>query len=109
MDAVIIIVGAIGGIFVAYLIRNGIRNADPMNRKCAAEICQYIAFNCAEDGEDFNELKVFEIFQQNARYRKQGLHVVSMVPALLIKAGHPKDASMALAQPLIMIAAALPE
>lgn len=36
--AVAIVALLIGG----YLVINGKRNSDPLNRKCAAEICEYL-------------------------------------------------------------------
>jgi C4-dicarboxylate transporter len=34
-----IAIGLIVVVVIAYLIINGRRNSDPLNRKCAAEIC----------------------------------------------------------------------
>jgi len=83
------IVGAIVAIIVIYLVINGRRNSDPMNRKCAAEICELLVSK-----EEVYPEEITNLFLSNARYNKQAGHVVSMVPALLIKAGHPKDLAM---------------
>lgn len=72
-----------------YLLLNGKRNSDPLNRKCAAEICEYVA-----GPGDISIEGIRDIFMRNARYKKQANHVVSMVPVLLIKAGYPKDVAM---------------
>jgi hypothetical protein len=80
------VVGLIAG---GYLLLNWKRNNDPLNRKCAAEICEYVT--------SFPEIsieEIHEIFMRNARYKAQANHVLSMVPALLIRAGYPKDLSM---------------
>jgi hypothetical protein len=99
-----IVIGLIAVFIVGYLIINGRRNSDPLNRKCAAEICEYVTQSSEAD-----PAKIHAIFMNNARYQKQGLHVVSMVPALLIKAGYPKDASMGIAPLLRMVALNLPK
>ena len=72
-----------------YLIINGKRNSDPLNRKCAAEICELVTST-----DDCTPEEIVEIFRNNARYRKQASHVVSMVPPLLMKAGHPQNIAM---------------
>ncbi len=86
-------------IVILYLVVNGKRNSDPLNRKCAAEICEYLTTR-----EEFDPLEICEIFETHARYQKQAKHIVSMVPALLINAGYPKDAAMAIV-PLLQLAA----
>lgn len=79
----------IAAIIVLYLVVNGKRNSDPLNRKCAAEICELLTTK-----EEYTPQEIAEIFMNNARYNKQAGHVVSMVPALLIKAGYPREAAM---------------
>ncbi|MEX2327981.1 MAG: hypothetical protein WD558_09640 [Pseudomonadales bacterium] len=74
---------------VIYLIVNRMRNTDPLNRKCAAEICEYLTTK-----EDCSPDEIAEIFMRNARYNKQAGHIVSMVPALLIHAGYPRESAM---------------
>lgn len=83
------IIIAIAVVIVLYLIINRMRNTDPLNRKCAAEICELLTSN-----DEITPDQIAEIFMTNARYNKQAGHVVSMVPALLIKAGYPKDAAL---------------
>lgn len=78
-------------IVVLYLVVNRSRNSDPLNRKCAAEICELLV----SGQEEITPEQIAEIFKQNARYQKQASHIVSMVPALLINAGYPKEAAMA--------------
>lgn len=84
-----------------YLLINGKRNNDPLNRKCAAEICLYVTSSTEPEVEE-----VYKIFMQNARYKTQANHVLSMVPALLIKAGYPKADSMSVV-PLLRAAVAM--
>lgn len=83
------ILAVLFGIVVIYLVINGKRNSDPLNRKCAAEICEYLVSK-----EECSPDEIAEIFINNARYNKQAGHIVSMVPTLLIKAGYPKDEAM---------------
>ncbi len=85
------IVGAIVVVIVIYLIINGRRNSDPLNRKSAAEICELLV---SKDEVTLEEIA--NVFFSNARYNKQAGHIVSMVPSLLIKAGYPKDSAMSL-------------
>lgn len=70
---------------VGYGIINGRRNADPLNRKAAAEICEYLT----GPGEQSDPVEIARILQNNARYRRQAKHVASMVPVLLKEAGVP--------------------
>jgi hypothetical protein len=100
IGAVVIAVVAV----VAYLIINGRRNSDPHNRKCAAEICDYLTSAATPDPAE-----IHEIFMQNARYQTQALHVVSMIPVLLMRAGYPKEAAMGIVPLLRQIALALPK
>jgi hypothetical protein len=88
----------------AYLLRNWKRNSDPLNRKCAAEICEYLTSSSEVSVEG-----VREIFMRNARYQTQANHVLSMVPALLIKAGYPRDASMSFVPLMRAAAASVPQ
>jgi hypothetical protein len=74
---------------ILYLIINGSRNSDPLNRKCAAEICQYLTNTSNPD-----PIEIAEIFLANARYKNQANHIVSMVPDLLIRLGVSEDAAM---------------
>lgn len=85
------IILVIAALIVLYLIVNGKRNADPLNRKCAAEICELLTSK-----DECTPQEIAEIFMNNARYNKQAGHVVSMVPALLIKAGYPREAAMSI-------------
>lgn len=82
--------GAIIAIIIIYLVVNKVRNSDPLNRKCAAEICNLLT----RSEEDITAAQVADIFMANARYNKQAGHIVSMVPALLIEEGYPKNAAM---------------
>ncbi len=93
------VVAGIGAIIGLYLFVNGSRNSDPLNRKCAAEICEYVT-----SAEDIDPERISEIFKEHARYQKQANHIVSMVPTLLIKAGYPQDAAMSIV-PVIRSAA----
>ena len=79
----------IGALVALYLIINGKRNSDPLNRKCAAEICELITSR-----PDCSPQEIATIFVNNARFNTQAGHVVSMVPALLIKAGYPQQQAM---------------
>ncbi|GEC14641.1 hypothetical protein [Nitrobacter winogradskyi] len=99
-----IILGIVAVAVGSYLIINGKRNADPLNRKCAAEICEYLA-----DSPERDPTKIFGIFMSNARYQKQALHVISMVPVLLIKAGHPKEQAMGEVPFIRAVAMSLPK
>ena len=83
------IIIAIAAVIVLYLIINRMRNSDPLNRRCAAEICELLTSK-----DDIYPEQIAEIFMRNARYNKQAGHVVSMVPALLIEAGYPKEAAL---------------
>lgn len=96
-----ILLGIAAAVVVIYLIVNGSRNRDPHNRKCAAEICEYLTSR-----DEFDPMEIQQIFMNNARYQKQANHIVSMVPVLLIKAGYPKDAAMAIV-PMVRSAAML--
>ena len=83
------IIIAIVAVIVLYLIINRMRNRDPLNRKCAAEICELLTSE-----EEISPDQIAEIFMRNARYNKQAGHIVSMVPALLIETGYPKEAAL---------------
>jgi hypothetical protein len=98
---VLVLALAVVAIVIGYLAINGKRNSDPLNRKCAAEICEYLT---RADTTDLNVEIIREIFMRNARYRKQAYHIVSMVPLLLISEGYPKDAATSVA-PLLRVAA----
>lgn len=97
------IAGLLVTAIVVYLFINGRRNVDPMNRKCAAEICEYLVSTAKPD-----PVAVREIFLRNARYQKQANHVVSMVPALLINGGVPKDVAMSFVPGLRMVIQTIP-
>ncbi|MFK0691582.1 hypothetical protein ACFX5Q_25765 [Mesorhizobium sp. IMUNJ 23033] len=99
-----IVGGIVLGLIGWYLLRNGRRNGDPLNRKCAAEICEYLTHS-----EQVNASGIAEIFMRNARYRTQARHVVSMVPAILIKAGYPSEQSMSFVPIMFQAAALIPE
>lgn len=83
------VLGVIVAIIAIYLVVNRKRNSDPLNRKCAAEICTLIV-----SGDNVTSEEIAEIFMSNARYNKQAGHIVSMVPALLIEEGLPKNFAM---------------
>ena len=90
MDNLIILVGVgIAGLVILYLFINGKRNSDPLNRKCAAELCEYFM---TEGALDVDEVR--RIFKTNARYKSQANHVLSMVPPLLMNAGYPKEVAL---------------
>lgn len=94
----------IGGVVVLVLLYgmvNGSRNRDPLNRKCAAEICEYLTSR-----EEFDPIDILDIFKQHARYQKQASHVASMIRPLLMKAGYSKDAAMQV-YPLVKAAASM--
>ena len=99
-----ILIGLVAVVVVGYLIINGRRNSDPLNRKCAAEICEYLATT-----REPNPAQIHAIFMSNARYQKQGLHVISMIPVLLMNGGYPKEAAMGVANMLRPIALSLPQ
>ncbi|MCP5163337.1 MAG: hypothetical protein H6999_10205 [Hahellaceae bacterium] len=84
------VIGGIGLLFIILMLKNGARNNDPLNRKCAADICEYLTSK-----ENFEPIEIAEIFKENARYQAQANHITSMVPLLLMKAGYPRDAAMA--------------
>ena len=98
MEIFLVLLGLLVG---GYLLLNWKRNSDPLNRKCAAEICEYVTSSPQISVEEIRE-----IFMRNARYKAQANHVLSMVPVLLIKAGYPKDASMNVV-PILRAAAAM--
>lgn len=98
MEIFLVVVGLVVG---GYLLLNWKRNSDPLNRKCAAEICEYVTSSPQISIEE-----IHAIYLRNARYKVQANHVLSMVPALLIRAGYPKDASMNVV-PILRAAAAL--
>jgi len=95
------VIGGVVLLVVLYGVVNGTRNSDPLNRKCAAEICEYLTSK-----EEFNPVEIQAIFQEHARYQKQANHVASMVPVLLMNYGIPKDAAMQV-YPLVKSAAAM--
>lgn len=83
------IIGVILVIIVIYSIINGQRNRDPLNRKCAAEICEILIAK-----KEISPQEIADVFTTNARYNKQAGHIVSMVPALLIESGVPRPSAM---------------
>jgi hypothetical protein len=95
------LISIIAFIVIGYLVLNGRRNSDPLNRKCAAEICEYLVST-----ENLAVQDIHAIFQQNARYRTQANHVLSMVPSLLMRAGYPRDVAFEFV-PLLRAAAAM--
>ncbi|MFB6447604.1 hypothetical protein [Bradyrhizobium tunisiense] len=99
--AVEIFLAVVALVVGGYFFLNWKRNSDPLNRKCAAEICEYVT-----SAPQINVEDIHAIFMRNARYRAQANHVLSMVPALLIRAGYPKDASMGVV-PILRAAAAI--
>ena len=93
---------AIGASVVVYLIFNGRRNSDPMNRKAAAEICDYLV----SPGSQSDPSEIAQILMDNARYRSHARHIASMVPVLLNKAGIPWEIAKS-SQATILVAAEL--
>lgn len=79
------ILGLIGLLAVIYLVRNGGRNSNPHNRKAAAEICEHLTSYEVEPNID----EIVQILKNNARYRKDAIHIASMVPVILKKNGMP--------------------
>jgi hypothetical protein len=100
MEILFVLIGVLVG---GYLLLNWKRNSDPLNRKCAAEICEYVT-----SSPEISVEAIREIFMRNARYKSQANHILSMVPALLIRAGYPKDASMSVVPVLKAAAAIIP-
>lgn len=98
MEIFLVVTGLVVG---GYLLLNWKRNSDPLNRKCAAEICEYVTSSPQISVEE-----IHGIFIRNARYKAQANHVLSMVPALLIRAGYPKETSMNVV-PILRAAAAM--
>lgn len=86
-----IILVAVVAIIAFFIWNNGKRNSDPLNRKCAAELCEYIT---AAGKIEPDEIR--EIFMRNARYNTDANHVATMVPVLLINAGYPRDQAMSI-------------
>ena len=76
-------------VVIIYLSINGKRNSDPLNRKCAAEICELLTNN-----DECTPEEIARLFMNNARYNKQANHIVSMIPPLLMKSGYPRDVAM---------------
>jgi len=85
------VIGGISLLVLVLMLKNGSRNNDPLNRKCAADICEYLTSR-----ENFEPIEIAEIFKEHARYQAQANHITSMVPLLLMKAGYPKGAAMAI-------------
>lgn len=104
MEILVAILGILIATIIFYLLRNYRRNSDPLNRKCASEICQSIVENGYVD-----PVEIERIFRQNARYRKQALHVVSMVPTLLQMYGCPREFAMSTVMGLQSVAFQLSE
>lgn len=98
-----VIAGVVAAAIAFYLFLNGRRNADPMNRKCAAEICEYLVSTAEPD-----PLAVREIFMRNARYQKQANHIVSMVPVQLMSGGLTKQEAMNFVPGLRMVIQTIP-
>lgn len=99
-----VVIYGIVAIVVFFILKNGLRNRDPHNRKCAAELCEYLTST-----DDINPEKLRQIFMDNARYQKQANHVLSMVPALLINAGCPKNTAMEIVPLLRSVVVSLPQ
>ncbi|WP_139135021.1 hypothetical protein [Magnetovibrio blakemorei] len=101
--------GAVVVFIVLYLLRNLKRNSDPLNRKCASELCHlYTAESSSDKVLAVADEDVFSVFMSNARYKNQALHVTSMVPALLIRAGYPREQAMSVVPQLKMISLMIP-
>lgn len=96
---------ALAGLVAFFLIRNGKRNNDPLNRKAAAEICAYLT----SPNSNFTPQAIAEILYRNARYRTQAKHIASMVPVLLDNAGMPWEAAKKYQQIVLQAAEMLPE
>jgi D-glycero-D-manno-heptose 1,7-bisphosphate phosphatase len=95
-----VVVSAVGG----YLSLNWKRNSDPLNRKCAAEICECLTSSPGMVSFD----EIHEIFRRNARYKLHANHVLSMVPGLLMKGGYPKREAINVVSLLRVVVASIP-
>jgi len=91
-----------------YVIRNGSRNSDPMNRRCAAELCELAVSRFEEDIDGF-KVEALLIFDAHNRYQSQAMHVASMVAPLLIRAGYPREFAHTVANSLTAVARAIPK
>jgi|GEM_PF-3442651 len=98
------ILGIILAVVVIYFVSNGKRNSDPLNRKCAAELCEIFVSQ-----EDISLEEIVYVFTSNARFHKQAGHVISMVPPLLIRGGYPKEFAMSTLPLLRAAQATLPK
>jgi hypothetical protein len=99
------VLGAIALLVIAYGVRNGRRNADPLNRKAAAEICEYLT----SEGGSSNPADIAAILRGNARYRGNARHIASMVPVLLKEAGIPWEVAKVSNQVVLRAAELIPE
>lgn len=98
------VLGGLVVLILGYGLINGARNSDPLNRKCAAAICEYLTTR-----DEVSPIDIQEIFKENARYRRQANHVASMVPVLLMRVGYPKDAVMQIHQMVVIAAEMQPK
>jgi hypothetical protein len=86
------------------IVRIWWRNKNPHNRKCTAEICQYLVST-----PNAEPAVIFDIFMSNARYRSQAQHVATMVPRALVQAGHDSKGAWSLVPMLMAIASQVPK
>ena len=93
MDPWLIAVILVAALGVGYIIRNGSRNSDPLNRACSAELC-HLALDYDRMGDQTYRDLALQIFEKHHRYQKQALHCATMVPVLLMKNGLSRDYSM---------------
>ncbi|PSJ57408.1 hypothetical protein C7I85_22755 [Mesorhizobium soli] len=73
-------------------IRNGNEKSEPLNRKAAGEILEYLS---APIYFPSDPLEIATIFRRNARRFDQARYIASIVTSLLIDAGATRQAAMA--------------
>ena len=78
------VIAALGLGVAAYVFVTGQRNRDPLNKKCAIEIADYLVSSDALEPDD-----IYQIFKRNGRFQTQARHVASMVADLLTRQGCP--------------------
>jgi hypothetical protein len=93
----------IAALVVAYLVVNARRNSDPLNRKCAAEICAYLT---QEGPVRVDVLR--QIFLHNARYKSQAKQVLSMVRSRLKRVGLKGEEAMSRVRLLRAVVSEIP-
>jgi len=105
MEVIVTLGVIVFGAVAYYVVRNGLRNQDPHNRKAAAEICQYMVDPHAE----FSVVGIAEILRRNARYRSHAKHIASMVPVLMNHEGVPWNLAKEAQSFVLEAASLLPE